>query len=192
MTPPMAAKADVTDDSEIWLRGNVRPAIGLGVAVVAVGSLVMAAVAALGPPAGVAWAVAAICLAGVLVAGAVAWAARRPRLVHRGGVLEVRLSPLAVQRVPLEIVECVFPGSHLLGAGEPSAADRRVTTLVLRLAERAVEWRSRPTVPAWGTWHDGSVVVDGRWCEPLSPELARGISARLLEAKRRLAEEVGR
>lgn len=183
----MAAEADLAGDSEIWLQGNVRPAVGLCAAVAVSGSLVMAAVAALRPPAAVAWAAATICLAGVLVAGAVVWAARRPRLVHRGGVLEVRLSPLAVQRIPLEVVECVFPGSHLLGVGEPDAADRRVNTLVLRLAERAVEWRSRPVVPAWGSWDDGNVVFDGRWCEPLSPELARGISTRLLEAKRRHA-----
>jgi len=79
----------------------------------------------------------------------------------------------------------VFPGSQPLG-GDDETADRRVTTLVLRLAERAVEWRSRPVTQAWGSWEDGNVVFDGRWCEPLSPAVARDISARLLEARRRV------
>jgi hypothetical protein len=40
--------------------------------------------------------------------------------------------------------------------------------------------------PVWGSWEEGNVVFDGRWCEPLSPAMARDISARLLEARRRV------
>jgi hypothetical protein len=171
--------------SEVWLRSNPRPAALLAAAVAAFVVAAFAVVVAVRPPA---WglAIAAVAaLAGLLFAAAFVWAASRPRLACRGEVLEVRLTPLGVQRVPLEVVECVFPGSQPLG-GDAETADRRVTTLVLRLAERAVEWRSRPVSPAWGSWEEGNVVFDGRWCEPLSPAVARDISARLLEARRRV------
>lgn len=171
--------------TEIWLRSNPRPAALLAAALVAVAVAAFAVVVAVHPPAWGLAVAAAASLAGLLFAAAFLWAASRPRLACRGDVLEVRLTPLGVQRVPLAVVECVFPGSQPLG-GADETADRRVTTLVLRLAERAVEWRSRPVTPAWGSWEDGNVVFDGRWCEPLSPAVARDLSARLLEARRRV------
>jgi hypothetical protein len=172
-------------EAEVWLRANLRPAAVLFGAIAAAVAAAAAVLIAVRPPA---WSVAIVvmaCLIGLMVAAAFLWAASRPRLARRGGTLEVRLSPLGVQRVPLEVVECIFPGSQLLGADDETA-DRRVSTLVMRLAERAVEWRSRPVAAAWGSWEDGNVVFDGRWCEPLSQAIARDISARLLEAKRRL------
>jgi hypothetical protein len=42
---------------------------------------------------------------------------------------------------------------------------------------------------AWGSWEDGNVVFDGRWCEPLSQAVARDLSGRLLEARRQLRPE---
>jgi len=171
--------------AEVWLRSNPRPAAMLAAAIVAVAAAVFAVVVAMSPPAWGVVVAAVACLAGLLFGAVFLWAASRPRLACRGDVLEVRLTPLGVQRVPLEVVECVFPGSQPLG-GDDETADRRVTTLVLRLAERAVEWRSRPVTQAWGSWEDGNVVFDGRWCEPLSPAVAREISARLLEARRRV------
>lgn len=178
-TPPGVASSP---EVEVWLRGNARPALMLLAATAVATAVAGAAVVALRPPAWGIGFVAAGCCVCLASAAGVAWVASRPRLARRGGVLEVRLSPLRVERLPLEVVECVFPGSQPLG-GEGSAPDRRVETLVLRLAERATEWRSRPTA-AWGAWQDGSVVFDGRWCEPLSPPLARELSARLLEARR--------
>jgi hypothetical protein len=172
-------------EAEVWLRANPRPAAVLFGAMAAVATVAIAVLFAVRPPAWVVVVVAVACLASLIVAAASLWASSRPRLARRGGTLEVRLSPLGVQRVPLEVVECIFPGSQLLGADDETA-DRRVSTLVMRLAERAVEWRSRPVAEAWGSWEDGNVVFDGRWCEPLSQAVARDISARLLEAKRRL------
>ena len=169
--------------AEVWLRANPRPAAVLFAVTAAVVAAAAAVLIAVRPPA---WSVAVMviaCLIGLMVAAAFLWAASRPRLARRGGTLEVRLSPLGVQRVPLEVVECIFPGSQPLGAGDETA-NRRVSTLVMRLAERAVEWRSRPVASAWGSWEDGNVVFDGRWCEPLSQVIARDISTRLLEAKR--------
>ena len=124
-------------------------------------------------------------LAAVLatVVGVFVFAAAQPRLAQRGDRLVARLAPFSVQEVPLEVVECVFHGSQPLDApaGLPPL---RVGTIVVRLAERATDWRQRPTFSPWGTWTDGHIVCDGRWCEPLSVERARAISASLLEAKR--------
>jgi hypothetical protein len=187
--PPAEAEAAIGSalPAEVWLRGNPRPA-----AVALAASLVAAAIAAgamvaLRPPAWGIAVVAAVCVVGLLAATAFVWSAARPRLACRGGVVEVRLAPLGVQRVPLDVVECVFPGSQPVVADSGDVAARRVNTLVLRLAERAAEWRTRPVAAAWGSWADGTVVFDGRWCEPLTPALAREISTRLLEARRRVA-----
>ncbi|MGI9178649.1 MAG: hypothetical protein ACR2IT_12440 [Pirellulales bacterium] len=201
MTPPMAAEADQSAGSaaaaEIWLHGNVRPAAGLLLAAVLLAAGIVATTIVVPLSPWLRWPLAVAAAAGVVAAMIVAWSAARPRLVRSGSEVIVRLAPLATHRVPLEIVECVFPGSQPLVAGsqppagdEPAAnaaADRRVNTLVIRLAERALAWRSRPVASVWGAWSEGSIVFDGRWCEPLSPAVVRGISARLLEAKRQVA-----
>jgi len=173
---------------DVWLRGNVRPAAVLAAALVGVAVAALVAVVVARPPAWVAAVVTAAAVLDLGVAAGFVWAATQPRLVRRGDTLEIRLSPLGVERVPLEVVECVFPGSQPLG-GDDGTADRRVGTLVLRLAERATEWRSRPVASAWGAWEDGNVVFDGRWCEPLSQAVARDLSGRLLEARRQLPPE---
>ena len=129
--------------------------------------------------------------AGAAAIGGLAVAASRPRLERRGDCLLVRLSPTQVHELPLEIVECFFLGSHSLEPeGVPPRDDvvtHRVGTLVVRIAERALAYRERPTFGPWGTWQEGSIVCDGRWCEPLSAERARWLSGRLIEAKRSAA-----
>ncbi|MCX7432139.1 MAG: hypothetical protein NTY17_14240 [Planctomycetia bacterium] len=124
--------------------------------------------------------------------GVLAYAAARPRLERVGGCLRVRLSPTAVEDVPLDAVECFFQGSNPIDrSGELTCGDRaafRVNTLVMRLAERAADFSKRATFTPWGTWDDGYVVFDGRWCEPLSTDLARRLSRQLVEAKRTLAD----
>ncbi|NBW86028.1 MAG: hypothetical protein EBR23_04155 [Planctomycetia bacterium] len=175
---------------EVWLKGNVRPALGL--AALAVGVLAAGAGVVLmnGPPA---WVVQLAAVAGMGIAAAVSalvWSASRPRLERRDTVLRLRLTPYRAHDVPLEAVECVFLGSQPIVADAAHDADEhrlRVGTLVVRFAERATDCRERPTFGPWGTWQDGHAVVDGRWCEPLSLEVARGVSARLLEAKRQVA-----
>jgi len=187
--PPEAETSDLADAGpEVWLRGNRRPALALGGALAALAVAAVAAVLVVRPPLAIACLVAGAAAVGLLVAAGFVWAASQPRLVRRGDALEIRLSPLGVERVPLEVVECVFPGSQPLAADD-GTADRRVGTLVLRLAERATAWRSRPVARAWGAWDDGNVVFDGRWCEPLSQALARDLSGRLLEARRQLQPE---
>jgi hypothetical protein len=180
---------EAAERREVWLRGNVRPVAGLA----AITAVVAAAAAAGFSAAGIGWAAWLVGggAAAVLVAAAVvARAAAAPRLARDGDRLELRLAPGRVERVPLEVVECVFRGSELLPEpGNDEASPRlRVNTLVVRFAERATEWKTRPVFRPWGTWDDGHAVIDGRWCEPLSRETVQRIAADLLEARRAVVE----
>ena len=173
---------------EVWLRGNVRPAVGLACLAVGVFASGLALMLACGPPAWTMWLAAAVAITVAAIAALLVWSASRPRLERRGTVLRLRLAPYAAHDVPLDAVECVFLGSQPIGREDADVHRLRVGTLVVRFAERATECRERPTFGPWGNWHDGHAVVDGRWCEPLSLEVARGVSARLLEAKRQMAD----
>ena len=183
---------------EVWLRGNLRPVAVLAAASLAGLALCAAAMLRAGgmrmPPAA-AVAGAAVVSAVLLALAALAAGAARPRLARRGDRLVVRLSPAGVAAVPRDGGECFFQGSNPLDRqGQPTCGDHascRVNTLVMRLAERAEEHRMRRTFTPWGTWDDGYVVFDGRWCEPLSADLARALSRRLLDAKREAAEAAG-
>lgn len=178
--------------AETWLRGNLRPVAWLGTIGLLAAAAVLVAVAcvAMSP---LAWLFGVtVWLAGALAVGLLAGAAARPRLERRGDVLRIRLSPTATEDVPLDVVECFFPGSNPIDrSGAPTCGGHaafRVNTLVMRLAERAADQAARPTFTPWGTWDDGYVIFDGRWCEPLSPDVARALGRRLIEAKRSLAK----
>lgn len=178
---------------KVWLRGNLRPVAGITIATTVVCAALAGTVAAIDAPPVVRWFAAAVCLAAAAAVAVLAVVAGRPRLSHRGDVLRVRLAPTAVREVPLDVVECFFLGSRDLdetGRRAPEEEGRRVTTLVMRLAERAIDCRERPSFAPWGKWEDGSVVFDGRWCEPLSVDVARRLSGWLIEAKRAAAAPV--
>lgn len=178
---------------EVWLRGNLRPVLGLAAvsACVLAGCVAAAASTDAGRPYRPAVA-AAVGLTAVAV-GLLAAAAARPRLLRAGDTLLVRLSPSRVETLPLDVAECFFPGSSPLARGGRPTCEHhaafRVNTLVLRLAERADDYRRRSTFTPWGTWDDSYVVFDGRWCEPLSPDLVRGLGRLLVEAKRQSKAE---
>jgi hypothetical protein len=183
---------DRGETGEIWLRGNLRPVAWLAAVAAVVACGLVAAVAMAASSMLSFLLVAAFCGIAAAVIGTLAFGAARPRLERVGGCLRVRLSPTAVEDVPLDAVECFFQGSNPIARnGEPTCGDHaafRVNTLVMRLAERAAGFSKRATFTPWGTWDDGYVVFDGRWCEPLSADLARQLSRRLVEAKRSLAE----
>lgn len=174
---------------EVWLRGNVRPVAGLAVITIIVAAAAIAGLVAAGLG-WAAWFVGGSAAAAVAAAALVARAAASPRLARAADRLEIRLAPGRVEAVPLEVVECVFRGSELLpeSGAEDVSSRLRVGTLVVRFAERATEWQTRPAFGPWGTWNDGHAVIDGRWCEPLSRETVQRIAAQLLEAKRAVAE----
>lgn len=172
----------------VWLMGNRRAgAAALLAGVVAALVLLLGVRVAAGEWR---WRLASGLAAVPLAAGVVlAAAAARPRLVPRGDRIVVRVGIGAGEEVPLGIVECFFLGSRL----EPPPVDdgtrggERVRTLVMRLAERATTFASRPSFPPFGSWSEGSVTFDGRWCEPLSVDLVRRLNRELAAAKRREA-----
>jgi hypothetical protein len=185
--PPSGESAvpSSADEAEIWVRGNPRPVAGLAVAGLMVAACLGGGVAAGG---GSTWLAVAVALGLALVIAVLAIGALQPRLACRGTRLVVRLQPFNAREVPLEVVECVFPGSQSLprtGSPPDAPSDRRVGTIVIRLAERATAWRQRSTLAPWGTWKDGHIIIDGRWCEPLSSDFTRSLGGRLVEAKRR-------
>ena len=97
-------------------------------------------------------------------------AAARPTISHQSACRDPVATPAELEQV--------------------AAAIEEVSTLippVWPLAERATEWRSRQFFGPWGSWEDGHIVIDGRWCEPLSAESARQIATRLAEVKREVA-----
>jgi hypothetical protein len=182
-----------SEPAEVWLRGTVRPVAALAAvaAVVLAGGIAATTLTAAGRP----FLAAVLAACGVVAAGIglLAAAASRPRLMRDRHALVVRLSPGRVETVPLDVAECFFPGSNPLTRGGEQTCEHhaafRVNTLVLRLAERAEDYRRRMTFTPWGTWDDSYVVFDGRWCEPLSPDLARQLGRRLVDAKREAQQE---
>ena len=183
---------------EVWLRGNARIAMILGAAAMLLdgGALIAVLQAVRGDGEAVGWwIIAAIAASVASLLMLLAWAAARPRLVRAGDRLLVQVSPLVRREVPLAVVECFFPGSNPLDRyGSPTCsehADFRVGTLVIRLAERAIDYRAGDTFTPWATWDDSYLVLDGRWCEPLSPQLVKDLGSRLVAAKRAVAAEAG-
>jgi hypothetical protein len=197
----------------VWLRANPRPVwvatlaqvVGVGGAWALVSAL--ARLPPWGPWSGPAVGLGLVALGLVGACLANAWLALRPRLEQRAGRLRVRLAAGTVTDLPVDVVECFFLGSDPVVAARPRATPgpapgdapptHRVGTLVMRIAERAVArhappqadrpepWSSGGAVGGvWGRWEDGAIVIDGRWCEPLTVELAKRLSARLIEARR--------
>ena len=168
----------------VWLRANGRPGVVIAALAVATGLAMLLLARPWSRPVGV---VTWLGGAGVLVAGAGGvMLTLRPRLVLEKESVRVHLAPGRIDPVPLEFVECFFLGSRLEPPppGDDSTGGARVRTLVMRIAERAVDHAARPTLPLWGAWSEGSVNFDGRWCEPLSVDLVRRLNRDLATAKR--------
>lgn len=197
---------------DVWLCGNPRPVLAaVAVAVVVTSCLVVVErLLRSGLP------LVSLATIGVVAIGlaSLAWVASLPRIERRGRFLRIRLSPLAPEDVPLEVVECFFFGVAPLGrsvepcagSGSDQPADDgdqsepehdhheqhddawgRRATLIMRLAERSKEWRSRPSLAAWGAWRHGAIAFDGLWCAKLSPDVASDLTRRLVIARRSIA-----
>jgi hypothetical protein len=129
-------------------------------------------------------------IAGILLFVILAAQVRLPRLAYAEGLLLLHLRAGPALRLPVQFVECFFLGT---GSGQvpgKRGEDLPVRNLVVRLAEKAVEYHRRDVKPALGRWEDGYITIYGAWCEPLDVALVNGLNARLAEVKR--AEEKGR
>ncbi len=202
--PNMPVAASQSHRADTWLRGNVRPVLVAAAATLLSGGLIIAALVAFAAPAWLTGVVAVLLAAGTATTAAVAVESARPRLSRRGDMLLMRLAPWSQEEVPLAVVECFFLGSSPVGthpassscggsattaSDQPTATSdmapsRRRGTLAIRLAERAQEYSQRAISLPWGGWARGTIVVDGMWCEPLTPALVRDLTGRLVAAKR--------
>ena len=188
-----------------WLRGNVRPVLVAAAATMLSGSLIITALIAFAAPAWLQGVVGVLLAAGTATTAALAVESARPRLSRRGDMLIMRLAPWHEEAVPLAVVECFFlgsspvgkhPASSCCGGSDDAASEltsaargdrapvRRRGTLAIRLAERAEKYSQRAISLPWGGWARGTIVVDGMWCEPLTPTLLRDLTDRLVAAKR--------
>jgi hypothetical protein len=106
-----------------------------------------------------------------------------PRLVFTGTHLEVTLAARPVE-VPIDVVEVFFLGQGPSQVHTKTGRDIVNSTLVVRLAESASDWRCRSVNPRLGQWCDGYITIRGIWCEPLNVDVIRRLNHRLVEAKR--------
>ena len=168
--------------TEIWLRPNRR--ILAASAVAPVGCAILCGAIALGyvsPMDDLVFRVITGVLAVIALFALLFYVAlaRQPRLAYSDGRLLVYLRRLGPFAVPIEFVE-----AFLLGQGPSWLAGKKhhrteTTTLVIRLADRAVDWKHRDVHPVLGSWCDGYITIRGTWCEPLSIELVNRLNLRL-------------
>jgi hypothetical protein len=176
---------------EIWLRANVRPlAYGavLALAATLAGGLMASGLPGLRPPLWLRVAGLLVALPSVVALVALVAQLRRPRLAYASGQLLVWLRGAAPIRVPIEAVECFWLGqtSSLLPGKNQSA---EVAAVIVRIAERAAEWRHQEVTPRLGSWCEGYVTIRGTWCEPLDIEVVNRLNARLAEVTRATSGE---
>lgn len=116
------------------------------------------------------------------------WQGLQPRLAYSNGKLLVYLHGGEPIAVPIDIVECFFLGqgaSLLPRALEgPRGEAGEAATIVVRLAEAAVEWSHREVLPTLGHWCEGYITIRGTWCEPINRELVAGLNQKLIAAHR--------
>jgi hypothetical protein len=136
------------------------------------------------------WSV-SILVAGIS-AGCLAWlfaAARRPRLAYASGFLDVYLTGSRPIHVPIELVECFF-----LGQGPSllppfpfgnTTTSIQTATLIVRIAESALDWKQREVRARLGMWCEGYITIRGTACEPLDGRLVARLNQRLVEVKKK-------
>jgi hypothetical protein len=106
---------------------------------------------------------------------------RQPRLAYCDGRLLVWLRSGAPIRVPIGAVECFWLG-HAASLLPGKRNERTETqTIVIRIADKAVEWRQQEVKPQLGAWCDGYITIRGTWCEPLNIDVVNRLNRRLAE-----------
>ena len=105
----------------------------------------------------------------------------QPRLAYAHDELLVYLGMIPF-RIPVELVECFLlgQGPSMLPGRQNAAAQTK--TVVIRLAESAVDWSRREVNPSIGKWCDGYITLRGTWCEPLSVDVLRSLNRKLADA----------
>ena len=120
-------------------------------------------------------------------------ACRRPRVARANQYLLMYLRGSRPIQVPLEIVEVFFRGQSPLDVQARSSqhsgrVELESVNVVVRLAERAIEWQQHEVSPTIAKWCGGYVSLLGTQCEPITPELLSQLNARLVQAHRELRD----
>jgi hypothetical protein len=172
---------------ECWLRTN-RRALALGMAPPAVFALAAGAGLAWSVVSGQHWVVQLVLLiatAGPLwMIAELVYAVTRPRIAYDQGELLVYLEPTRPTSIPIDIVEVFFLGQGPSELPKLQGKEPETQNVIIRLAESASEWKHRDVRPAFGHWCEGYITIRGSWCEPITPNLMRGLNQRLSEAHR--------
>lgn len=126
----------------------------------------------------------------VLTLGAMWWGwliylATLPRIAYDEGFLVLQLTPPDAIAVPIEIVECFFIGQGPSAMPPVDGLEAQSVNVVVRLAEKAVEWKHRDVHTLLAHWCDGYIVIRGIWCEPLDGDLVNRLNKKLAAAHRR-------
>ncbi len=176
---------------EVWLRPNVRIlyagcTAGGVIAVAGIGILGAGAWMLTGGAGVLAIALivagAVLILAGALLAGACALHARKARMACDGEHLMLNLGASQPFVIPLDIVEVFFLGQGK--SGVPGGSE--TTTVVVRLAERAEDWKKRDVSPRIARWCDGYITLLGAWTEPVDAGVVTELNHKLLACHRAL------
>lgn len=112
-----------------------------------------------------------------------------PRLGYEEGFLLVYLRGNSPIKVPIDIVEVFFLGQGPAMIKAKGGEGAETTTIVVRLAEAATDWRHRDVRATLGQWVDGYIVIRGTWCERIDADLMQSLNRRLVEVHRRRRQE---
>jgi hypothetical protein len=173
----------------VWVRSN-RRALVWGMIVPATLALIGLAVAAWmlaaanGQPNY--WLLIPAVLVGVGVLGLLALVREmlRPRLSYADGHLRVHLGNGPPEKVPIEFVECFFRGQGSSMVKDHSGHEPEVATVIVRIAERAADYKHRDVKAALGHWCEGYITLRGTWCEPIDNDGLLALNRRLVAAQR--------
>jgi hypothetical protein len=164
--------------AEIWLQANRR--------IVLLPTILFAVVAAACTPIYLSTRSEYVGAAAILAADAalVWWLIfRRPRISFDGRNVRLNVRNGRAVRVPVELVE-----AFMLGKG-PAFLDGRddyrteTSTLVVRIAERAEEFRKVETNVRVAAWCGHYCTLRGTWTEPLSVDLVNRLNQRLYDVQ---------
>ncbi len=169
---------------EIWLRTNIRAVLFGTLLPLVVGLVGLVLILGLPGREPATWmravGIGLIVIAGITIA-LLLLQLRQPRLAYCDGRLLVWLRSGAPIRVPIGAIECFWlgHGASLL----PGKRNERIETqtIVIRIADKAVEWRQQEVKPQLGAWCDGYITIRGTWCEPLNIDVVNRLNRRLAE-----------
>ena len=169
---------------EIWLRTNVRAVLFgaiLPLAVGAVGLVLCLGLPGRDPSPWMRGLGIGLIVAGGFTIALLLLQLRQPRLAYSDGQLLLWLRSGPPIRVPISAIECFWlgHGASLL----PGKRNERTETqtIVIRIADKAVEWRQQEVKPQLGGWCDGYITIRGTWCEPLNLNVVNRLNQRLAE-----------